>query len=204
MQAHMIPAVILAAGLSTRMGGRTKALLPLAGDDTFVTKLIRTFLDAGVDDVVVVVGHEAETVVARVAASGLPARIVVNTRYREGQLSSLLAALDAVDRPGVEAMMMTLVDVPLVSVATVCAVLERYRARRPPIVRPVRGADHGHPVILDRALFDAVRAADPEHGAKPIVRAHVSAAGDVPIDDEGAFADVDTPDAYMRLVGLPL
>jgi molybdenum cofactor cytidylyltransferase len=55
----VIPAIVLAAGKSTRMG-RAKAMLPLDADDTFLTRIVRTFLDAGVDDVVVVLGHEAE------------------------------------------------------------------------------------------------------------------------------------------------
>ena len=200
----MVPAVILAAGLSTRMGGRSKALLPLPGGDTFVTRIARTLLDAGLNDVVVVVGHDHHAVADRLIATALPVRIVVNERYADGQFTSVLAALDAIDRPGVAAMMMTLVDVPFIERTTVAAVLARYRERRPRIVRPVRGDEHGHPVIVDRSLFPALRLADPTQGAKPIVRANVSAEGDVAISDDGAFADVDTPDAYARLVGLPL
>lgn len=200
----MIPAVILAAGLSSRMGGRTKALLPLPGGDTFLTRIVRTLLDAGVDDIVAVTGHEHERVAASLAAAEIRPRIVVNRRYREGQSSSVLAALDAVDRPGVQAIMLTLVDVPLVSVATVEKVLKRYREGRATVVRPVHGDKHGHPVILDRALFARLRAADPAEGIKPVVRENVSAAGDVEVEDEGALSDIDTPDAYRRLVGISL
>jgi molybdenum cofactor cytidylyltransferase len=193
----VIPAVILAAGKSTRMG-RLKATLPLGDSETFLTRLVRTFQDAGVEDVVVVVGHEADAVRASLESRGLLVRIVVNPSYESGQLSSVLAGVNAIDRPGVNATLLTLVDVPLVSADTVRAVLLRYRARRPPIVRPVCGALHGHPVLIDRALFDALRAADPALGIKPIVRAHVSEEGDVPVDDEGAFLDIDTPDDYAR------
>jgi molybdenum cofactor cytidylyltransferase len=200
----MIPAVVLAAGLSTRMGGRTKALLPLPDGETFLTRIVRTLIAAGVEDVVAVIGHERAAVADRLVQTGLPLRVVVNERYTEGQFSSLLAGLDAIDRPGVDAMMMTLVDVPLISQATVTAVRQRYRERRPPIVRPVRGEEHGHPVIVARSLFAALRAGDPRLGAKQVVRAHVSLAGDVNVDDDGAFADVDTPDAYQRLIGVPL
>jgi CTP:molybdopterin cytidylyltransferase MocA len=66
----------------------------------------------------------------------------------------------------------------------------------------VRGALHGHPVLIDRSLFDAIRSADPRRGVKPLIRAHVSAAGDVEVEDEGAFSDVDTPEEYERLVDL--
>lgn len=195
----MIPAIILAAGLSTRMG-RPKPLLPLANGDTFVTRIVRSFLDSGVDDVVVVLGHEADAVAARLIESGVPARFVVNDAYRTGQLSSVLRGLNAIDRPGVRAMLMTLVDVPLVSPSTIRAVVDRYHATHAPIVRPVRGNEHGHPVLVDRSLFSMLRSADPTAGAKPLIRAHVSTAGDVSVIDDGAFLDIDTPEIYEHVL----
>jgi molybdenum cofactor cytidylyltransferase len=195
----MIPALVLAGGRSSRMG-RAKATLPLDGDETFLTRIVRTFLEAGVDDVVIVVGHEADLIVGHVSASGLPARFVVNQDYDRGQLSSLVAGLGVVDRPGVAAVLVTLVDVPLVSADTVRAVVERYRRVHAPIVRPTSGSRHGHPLLIDRSLFAALRAADPAAGAKPIVRAHASPAGDIEIADEGAFTDIDTEEDYRRMI----
>jgi molybdenum cofactor cytidylyltransferase len=180
--------------------GQLKATLALGGGDTFLARIVRTLLAAGVDDVVVVLGHEADAARRAIDDSGLPARVVLNPSYREGQFSSVLAGLDAVHRPGVQAMLLTLVDVPLVSARTVSAVLERYRETGAPVVRPVQGDRHGHPVDIDRSLFALRRAADPAHGAKPVVRAHVSPAGDVEVDDEGSFLDIDTPDDYARIV----
>src|SRR5262245_3382545 len=198
--ASVIPAVILAAGLSTRMG-RPKPLLPLPGGETFVTRIVRSFLEAGVDDVVVVLGHEANAVAAKLIESGVAARFVINEAYATGQLSSLLRGLNAIDRPGVKAMLLTLVDVPMVSPSTIRAVIDRYHKTHAPIVRPVRGDEHGHPVLIDRSLFSLLRVADADEGAKPIVRGHVSPVGDVPIDDDGAFFDIDTPAAYERVIG---
>jgi molybdenum cofactor cytidylyltransferase len=195
----MIPAVVLAAGRSSRMG-RAKATLPLEDRDTFLTRIVRTFLAAGVDDVVVVLGHEADTVAGSLAASGLAARFVINREYDRGQHSSLVTGLGVVDRPGVVAALVTLVDVPLVSEATVRAVVDCYRRTHAPVVRPTRGTRHGHPLLVDRSLFGALRDADPVAGAKPIVRAYASAAGDIPIDDEGAFTDIDTQDEYDRIM----
>jgi molybdenum cofactor cytidylyltransferase len=196
--ARMIPAIVLAAGKSSRMG-RPKAALPLAGGDTFVTRIVRTLKAASVEDVVVVVGHDAGAVVDAFAASDLEARFVENPDYEQGQLSSLLAGLRVVDRPGVVAALVTLVDVPLVSEATIRAVVDRYRMTRSPVVRPVRGNQHGHPVLIDRSLFDALRRSDPSEGAKGVIRANVSAEGDVPVDDDGAFVDADTPEDYERI-----
>lgn len=194
----MVPAIVLAAGKSTRMG-RSKALLPLGGADTFLTRIVSSFRAAGVEEVVVVLGHDAEVIASALADRRVAARIVVNADYERGQFSSLLAGLLAVDHPGVGGILLTLVDVPLVSPETIRAVAARHRVTAAPIVRPVSGSRHGHPVLIDRRLFDALRQADPTHGAKPVIRAHASAAGDVEVNDEGAFLDVDTPEEYAAL-----
>jgi len=191
--------MVLAAGRSSRMG-RAKASLPLDATDTFLTRIVRTFLEAGVDDVVVVVGHEADAIVSSFSASGLPARFVVNHDYDRGQWSSLVAGLGVVDRPGVSATLMTLVDVPLVTADTVRAVLACYRRTHAPVVRPTAGSRHGHPLLVDRSLFAELRAADPAEGAKPVIRAHASTAGDIAIADEGAFRDIDTEEDYLRMI----
>ena len=180
--------------------GRAKATLPLGGGDTFLSRIVRTFLEAGVDDVVVVVGHDAEAIAASVSQAALRARLVMNPNYDRGQLSSIIAGLNVVDRPGVSATLITLVDVPLVSAETVRAVVDCYRRTQAPVVRPTSGTRHGHPLLIDRALFAALRTAEPGAGAKPVVRAHASAAGDLPIADEGAFIDIDTEEEYRKWV----
>ena len=67
-------------------------------------------------------------------------------------------------------------------------------------MRPTSGERHGHPLLIDRSVFGALRAADPSTGAKPVVRAHASAAGDIDIDDEGAFTDIDTEEEYRKTI----
>jgi len=180
--------------------GRAKATLPVDDRDTFLSRIVRTFLEAGVDDVVVVVGHEAPAIVESFEATRLPARFAVNRDYDRGQLSSLVAGLAVVDRPGVAAVLVTLVDVPLVSASTVRAVVERYRASHAAVVRPTSGPRHGHPLLIDRSLFGELRAADPGAGAKAIVRAHATPAGDLAIADEGAFLDIDTAEEYVKAI----
>src|SRR5688572_6175450 len=155
----MVPAIVLAAGQSSRMG-RSKPNLPLGGG-TFLTHLVQTLLDAGTDDVVVVLGHEMDAVLEAFSKSGLPARFVENTSYASGQFSSLLAGLQIVDRPGVVATLVALVDVPFVSAATVGAVIDRYHRTHARVVRPTRGEQHGHPLLVDRSMFELLRRADP-------------------------------------------
>jgi molybdenum cofactor cytidylyltransferase len=163
---------------------------------------VKTLRDAEVDDLLVVVGHEGATITASLAPLAFPVRVVENPDYSRGQLSSLQAGLRAADRPGVRGVLVTLVDLPLISSSTVRAVLDAYR-RHPTaaIVRPVDGNRHGHPVVFDRQLFIELRAGDPAIGAKPIVQAHREAIVGVPVTYEGAFVDIDTPDEYERLIG---
>jgi CTP:molybdopterin cytidylyltransferase MocA len=182
--------------------GRTKANLPAGGGHTLLSRTVATLLEGGADDVVVVVGHDAEAVARTFAASGFPARFVQNAEYDRGQLSSLLAGLSVADRPGTDAALVTLVDVPFVSARTVRTVVDVYRRTGAPVVRPTRGSEHGHPLLVSRALFEELRRADHVQGAKPVIRAHASAAGDVPIDDPGAFTDIDTPEEYEAALAM--
>jgi molybdenum cofactor cytidylyltransferase len=196
-----MPAVVLAAGRSTRMG-RPKALLPVTRDgETFIERLVATLIAGGIDDVVVVAGEEAAAIRARL---GFRARVALNRDVDRGQLSSIAVGLDVIDRPGVQAVMITPVDLPLVSETTVRVLAEAWRRTRAPIVRPVQGGRHGHPVIFDRMVFDELRSADPSQGARAVVHAHAESISDVAIDDEGAYADIDTPADYERWTGLKL
>jgi molybdenum cofactor cytidylyltransferase len=186
--------------------GRPKAALPITDRaDTFLSRLLRTYIVVGVPEVIVVTGFNAELVRAAAGRADPPVRFVHNANWEAGQLSSLLTGLDArvpaaADDTTIEAVMMTLVDVPLVSPETCDRVLSAWRTSRAPIVRPARGAEHGHPVIFDRSIFDELRAADPMQGAKAVVRAHEERILNVSIDDAGAFADVDTPAEYESLL----
>jgi molybdenum cofactor cytidylyltransferase len=196
----VIPAIILAAGASSRMG-RPKALLPIAAEGTtFLGRLVRTLREAGADDIIVVVGYDADAVRGLIESAGLAVRTTENRDPSRGQLSSLIAALEVADRPGVRAVLVAPVDQPLVAAETVRRLLEVYQRTRAPIVRPARQGRHGHPVILDRSLFDELRRADLSAGAREVIRRHRSDAIDVTVDDEGAFLDIDTPEEYERVM----
>lgn len=207
-EGRMVRGVILAAGASSRMG-RPKAALPLTDrGDTFTSRLIRTFLAAGMPQVVVVTGAWPDAVRRAAGPADCRVRVIHNPDWEQGQLTSLLAGLGmrspTTREADVEAAVVTLVDVPLVRPATVATLVRQWRHTRAPIVRPARGDLHGHPVIFDRSLFTALRAADPDQGAKAVVRRHADAILNVPIDDDGAFLDVDTMADYdaIRLRGI--
>lgn len=198
----MLAGIILAAGASSRMG-RPKALLPCVDGRSFLASLAATLTAAGVDPIVVVVAAPHAAAVAP-AAEALGLEVVVNPVPERGQLSSLVLGLDALDDRGVEGVMVTPVDQPLVSPDTVRRLAGAWRASSPLVVRPEHDGRHGHPVVFDARLFPELRGADPGAGARATIARHEADVLDVPVSDPGAFEDIDTPGDYRRLVGLPL
>jgi molybdenum cofactor cytidylyltransferase len=192
----MLPGVILAGGASVRMGS-PKALLADDRGLPFVVRLARTMAEAGIPELVVVSGYEHDSIIAAVSASAKPGvRVVRNEDPSRGQLSSLWTAMDEVCRPETEAIVVMLVDVPLVAPATVRTVIDAWRSSRAPIVRPAVGARRGHPVVFDRSVFDELRRAPLDEGARAVVRAHARDILDVPVADAGCLKDIDTPEDY--------
>jgi molybdenum cofactor cytidylyltransferase len=191
---------VLAAGSSTRMGV-PKALLKDGNGKPFVTRILHTLRAAGVTELAVVTGALHEPIVAAVACDPPRAttiRFARNNDPGRGQLSSLQTGLDAVATAGVGGVIVTLVDVPFVTSATVRTVIDEWRRTQAFIVRPARGDRHGHPVLFSREVFDALRRADPAVGAKAVLRAHADRIVNVAVEDEGAFLDLDTPEEYAR------
>lgn len=180
--------------------GRPKALLRCGpGHETFVRRLAIALAAGGVDGVLVV-GRPGDAAL-QTEIDGLPgpARYIENPDADAGQLSSLLAGLAAVDRPGVRGLLVTPVDAPLIEAATVAALLDSLRSTGAPIVRATYEGRHGHPVIFGRAVFEALRHADPSLGARAVVRAHAGRVVEVAVNDPGVLGDVDTPSDYRTL-----
>src|SRR2546422_751019 len=199
--AWAVGAGVVAPGGAGGMGS-PKALLPDRDGRPFVARIVRTCAEAGFDEVTIVTGTVHARIVAAVAADRPPiaVRFARNPDPSRGQLSSIWTGLDAAVRADTRAVLVTLVDVPFVSSATVRAVADAYRRSGAAIVRPAIDGRHGHPVVFDRALFDALRRADPSAGAKSVLRANADAIVHVTVDDHGSVVDVDTPDEYQRLL----
>jgi len=182
--------------------GEPKAALPLDQmGETVLSRVVRTLLEGGVPELVVVAGAHIDAVRAAMPRDEPRARVIEHTGWQRGQLSSLVSGLDAIDAPPVEAALVTLVDVPLVHASTVAAVIEAWLRTRAPIVRPADGERHGHPVVFDRSVFADLRAADLDTGAKAVFALHRDRIVNVEVNDSGAFEDIDTPADYKRIRG---
>jgi molybdenum cofactor cytidylyltransferase len=193
----MIVAVVLAAGESTRMG-RPKALLPIEGQ-TFIEKIVGALKQSAVGKVIVVLGHNAEKMRARIAH--LPAEILVNSNYKSGQLSSLQTAVRRLESEAdCDALLVHLVDHPYIDPALVDEMIRRFYESKKLIVVPCRRGRRGHPVIFARELFDELLDAPLDQGAKAVVNAHRDETLEVETDQEGIAVDIDTPDLYRQHV----
>ena len=184
--------------------GTSKALLPHRDPArTLVGYLVRAALTGGATPVLVV-GRpgDAELQNEAIAGGGV---FVTNDTPDRGQLSSVLAGLAiAAANPAVTGVMVTPVDVPLITPVTIERLIAAARVTAAVILRATFAGRHGHPVLFKRDVFDELRRADPDVGAKSVVRIDPGRVLDIDVDDPGVAIDVDTPEDYERVFGRPV
>ena len=188
-----VAGIVLAAGPSTRM--RENKLLLLLNGQTVLAGAVRRALAAGLDPVIVVLGHEAESV-AR-ALDGLSCRTVVNPDYARGMNSSARAGIAAVPR-GAAAAVILLADMPLVTAEMIAATVEQYRESEAPLVVSEYGGVQAPPTLYDRSLFAEIGSPQGEGCGKRVVRRHRDEA-EVLEWPAAALADLDRPEDYQRV-----
>jgi molybdenum cofactor cytidylyltransferase len=181
----LISAIVLAAGAGTRYGG-TKQLAELRGKP-LAQHAIDAATEAGVDEVIVVVGHDADRVRGAVT---LPShgRIVVNHAHATGMASSLAAGLAATGLDS-EAATVLLADQPGITAGHVRSLVEAYEARRSPIVR-LRFRNGPGPALLARDTWAEASSLERDMGARELMDRHPEWVEEVDVGGE-APADVD-------------
>lgn len=193
----MISAVILSAGESSRMG-RPKALLPIEGQN-FIERIVGALTQSQAGRLVVVLGHNADEM--RRQIEHLPIDIVINTEYKNGQLSSLQAAIRHIEKENrCDGMLVHLVDHPYIDRRLVDLMIQRFYETKKLIVVPRHQQKRGHPVIFSRELFQELLNAPVDQGAKAVVNAHRQETLEIEWQDEGITLDIDTPELYRRHV----
>jgi molybdenum cofactor cytidylyltransferase len=180
----VICGLVLAAGAATRFGS-AKQLADLDGRP-LLEHAVRAMVAAPVGRVVVVLGSGAEEVLAAVDMHGADA--VVCERWAEGQSASLACGL--AELSGCEAVVVTLGDQPLVSPDAIRRVIAG-RREGVAAVRATYGGAPGHPVLLERRLFERMRDVTGDHGARNLLISMQTR--EIPCDDLGGGQDVDTP-----------
>ena len=182
--------VILAAGLSSRMG-TFKPLMEIGGK-SMVCRVAELMQSAGAAPVIVVTGHRHEELEAHLAGRGV--RFIHNLDYASTQqLESLQLALAALPKD-CEQVLVTPADIPLVRPNTV----ERLLAAEGDFIRPRCGERTGHPVVLSAGLIPFLLRYDGPGGLKGAVNQSGCAVRDVDVDDPGVLMDNDTPADFQR------
>lgn len=189
-----IYALILAAGLSSRMQGQHKILLPWKEDRTILEHIVAVLRVGGVETITVITGYKAEDVEQSAARAG--AATVHNANYAAGEmLSSLKVGLAALPSDA-EAALIALGDQPRIQPQTVAAILAAYQTSSSSIIAPSYQMRRGHPILLARSIWEQVLALPDSATLRDVLQAHPIQY--VLIDNDSILSDVDTPDDYQQ------
>jgi molybdenum cofactor cytidylyltransferase len=186
-------AVVLAAGQSSRMGGPNKLLLPLAGE-ALVRRTVRTVLAAGVQETVVVTGHQGREVMRAVA--DLPVTVQPNLRHEDGQMRSVAAGVAALARP-TDAILVCPADLPLLTAADLQALMDAWQAHPEcSIVIPRYQGQRGNPIVFAAAYAPEVAAGRRLVGCRKLARQYPDETWYFEAGHDRYTTDVDTPQDF--------
>lgn len=190
-----LSAVLLAAGESRRMGSRNKLALPIDGSP-LLRRTAGILSRCDLEELVVVVGYEQET--ARELLRGIPARIVYNEDFREGQMTSVYQGLAALQRP-CAGVMICLSDQAMLEVADIRAIARGFASCPTSIMVPVYQGKRGNPVVLDYAHRDTILADRKNLGCKRLIEQNPDLVTTVEMPNDHVLVDLDTPEAYAAV-----
>ncbi|MBC8100426.1 MAG: nucleotidyltransferase family protein [Armatimonadetes bacterium] len=188
-----VGAIVLAAGLSSRMG-RSKALLPWSDNHTVIAHILTQLQQTDVAQVLVVTGAYADQVAAQAAVLGIDS--VHNPEYATGEmLSSLKVGLRALPDT-LTAALVVLGDQPRLEVSVVQQLLEALTQHNAGIVAPRYQGQRGHPMLISRHYWDDLLALPPGGAPRDVIQRHQTAVVWVDVDSDSVLSDMDTPEAY--------
>jgi molybdenum cofactor cytidylyltransferase len=196
--APRVAAVVLAAGLSRRMG-ENKLLVEIDGRP-MIARVVDALADAPLSSVNVVLGHDAARV--RAALAGRAVHFVECADYARGLSASLRAGIAAVEGAGVDAALVCLGDMPWVSAAHVRALVDAFDAAAGRAVCvPCFAGKRGNPVLWAARFFPEMQALTGDTGARELLERHAELVWPVEVGDAAVILDIDTHEALERFTG---
>jgi molybdenum cofactor cytidylyltransferase len=193
----MISAIVLAAGLSSRMG-HPKMILPWRST-TVIGQVVATLARSKVDEIVVVTGSartEVESAVEQEKSS--IARTVFNPRYAEdNMLISLQAGIRSLNE-AVNALLVVLGDQPQIEAQVVGALLKMYRKHSHALIVPSYNNHRGHPWLVDRKLWEGLLSSPGDSTMRDFLQTHAQQITYLSVATPSILADIDTPQDYAR------
>ncbi len=186
-----VAALILAAGLSRRMGARNKLLEEVDGK-AMIVSVVDALLASRARPVIVVLGHEAGRV--RTALEDHPVAFVDNPDFARGLSTSLRSGIEALPVDA-DAVVVCLGDMPRISPAHIDSLIDAFApADGRAICVPTVAGKRGNPVLWGRRFFDEMRTVEGDIGAREIIRRHADVVHAVAVDDEAILIDIDNPE----------
>jgi len=188
-----ISAILLAAGRSRRMGA-FKPLLPF-GNTTVIESCINNLRSAGIDDIVVVVGHRGEDV--RTQLRNLNLGFALNPDPDSEMSVSIACGVEQISNSA-KALIIALVDHPAVPPEVVAQLINEWN-QGAKLVQPEHSGRGGHPVLIDLSLRDELLTLDPSSGLRSLFDAHRPEVRRIPVNSSYVARDMDTWEDYRRL-----
>jgi len=189
-----LSAILLAAGESRRMGTVNKLTLPIAGTP-LLRRTAETLARSGLAELVVVVGYEQE--VTRELLQGIPARIVYNEAYSEGQMTSVYQGLAALNEP-CKGVMICLSDQFLLDMDDIGTIARGFARCPTSIMVPVYKGQRGNPVVLAYQHREAILADRRNLGCKRLIEKNPDLVTALEMPNDHVLIDLDTPEAYAN------
>lgn len=189
----MICAIVLAAGLSSRMG-KQKLLLPFAGK-TVISHIVEQILASSIDKIYVVTGHSKELVSREL--STLPVVIVNNPEYKSGMLSSVRCGLRNLPEK-CRAVLVALGDQPSITTTLIDEMLESFAATDKKILVPLYRGKKGHPMLFSKIYCDEILTNYGDVGLRGLLHAHPEDVYEKTVSTSAVLSDMDYPEDYRR------
>ena len=190
-----VAAIILAAGISRRMGQKNKLLLPV-GDIPMIRHMVLTYQFATTCPVLVVTGHDHTAL--ELAIEGTGAETAFNHSFLQGQQTSVACGLAAVRKASL--ILIGLGDQPLLKTDDLTYLLESHAGADPMRISiPVLGQVRGNPIVVPGSLKERLLADEKTPGCRAFTRAHPKHVQFHELTSSGFYADVDTPDQYSAM-----
>ncbi len=188
-----VAAIVLAAGRSRRMG-RFKPLLPF-GNKTVIQSCIDNYRDAGVEEIVIVLGHRAAEVTEHLKTSSVA---FVTNPEPDSEMSRSVALGVAALSSNAKGVLITPADHPAVPANVIRTIIERWRGGSQ-LIQPEFERRGGHPVIIDLDYRDELTTLDQHEGLRGFFAKHRQEVLRLPVDCPFVAQDMDTWDDYLRL-----
>ena len=178
------------------MGDRNKLILPVGGEP-LLRRTVRSLLASEVQDVVVVLGHQADVI--RPVVEDLDVRIVLNGHYRAGQMTSVHAGLAALT-DACDGVMICLGDQPLMTTVDFDAVIQAFRERTDgSVLVPVHQGRRGNPIVIATAHQREILQGDRNLGCRKLIEENPHLVTTVDTGNDHVVVDLDTPDDYTAV-----